>query len=599
MKHLRFLLLAIGLIALLAPARTGKVDDSRRKKARYFMMEGARQMALDNPSGAYEMFKRAYRVDSAYEDAAVAYGTQRLTLQNSVMEEDGEVDASLRMIRAFVDRYPGDFFEAEYYAYLASHLDTADEAIRIYERNDSLFPERTGPLLRLAEAYMQGGNLEKAISALDRYERREGKSVNLSALKVRYLLSMQDSAGALHETAQLVASNPRDPMHLLFKGGVLDAVGKQDSALAVLLEAEGLAPDNGAVKMALADFYSKRGDSVAYDRKIYEALISEDFNLNQKGTVLASYLQRLINEKSNTLRGDTLFNVLNAQYPHEPLVLDLAARYAAAKGDFDKAAEQISYAIDMDMGNDKYWTQLLTYYMGAEKYDMVEESYHKAMDHVAISENIVFIRGSALSLGGKYEEAVRVYGDLLAMIDSAFSPTDTTVAREVMNRLGVDDLDKLSNIYQLIGDTYYQAKRLDDTYRAYDMSLYFMPDNSATLNNYAYFLSENKGDLKKALDMSERSNIVSPDNPTFLDTYAWILFRSGKYSDAAAKQARALELAEKEGEVSSELYSHYGDILFMNGQPEEALEYWKKALEKSPDDDLLQRKVKNKTFFYE
>lgn len=599
MKQLRFLLLAIGLIALLAPARTGQPSDSKRKKARYFMMEGARQMALDNAAGAYEMFKRAYRTDPSYEDAAVALGTQRLALQNPALEEDDEVDASLGMIRAFVDRYHGDFFEAEYYAYLASHLDTGSEAIRIYERNDSLFPERTATLLRLAEAYMQEEDLPKAMSALDRYERREGMSVNLSALKVRYLLSLQDTAGSISEAERLVADNPRDPMRILFKGGVLDAIGKQDSALKVLLEAESIAPGNGAVKMSLADFYSKRGDSTAYDRKIYEALISEDFNLNQKGTVLATYLQRLINEKSNTLRGDTLFNVLNAQYPHEPLVLDLAARYAAAKGDFDKAAEQISYAIDMDMGNDKYWTQLLTYYMGGEKYDLVEETYNKSLDHVALSEDLIFIRGSALSLSGKYEEAIKVYGDLLALVDSAFSPTDSVVPREAMNRLQVEDLDKLSTIYQMIGDTYYQAKHLDNTYRAYDMSLYFMPDNSVTLNNYAYFLSENKGDLKKALEMSEKSNIVNPENPTYMDTYAWILFRSGKYSEAAEKQAKAIEIAEGNNDVSSELYSHYGDILFMNGDPDKALEYWKKALEKSPDDKLLQRKVKNKTFFYE
>ena len=36
----------------------------------------------------------------------------------------------------------------------------------------------------------------------------------------------------------------------------------------------------------------------------------------------------------------------------------------------------------------------------------------------------------------------------------------------------------------------------------------------------------------------------------------------------------------------------------MNGEPDEALEFWKQALEENPDNELLRRKVKNKTFFF-
>ena len=51
--------------------------------------------------------------------------------------------------------------------------------------------------------------------------------------------------------------------------------------------------------------------------------------------------------------------------------------------------------------------------------------------------------------------------------------------------------------------------------------------------------------------------------------------------------------------TSADVRSHYGDILFMNQQPEKALEQWQKALELNPDSDLLKRKVENKTYFYE
>lgn len=37
----------------------------------------------------------------------------------------------------------------------------------------------------------------------------------------------------------------------------------------------------------------------------------------------------------------------------------------------------------------------------------------------------------------------------------------------------------------------------------------------------------------------------------------------------------------------------------MNGEPKEAVEFWKKALELDPDNALIQKKVKHKTYFYE
>ena len=62
----------------------------------------------------------------------------------------------------------------------------------------------------------------------------------------------------------------------------------------------------------------------------------------------------------------------------------------------------------------------------------------------------------------------------------------------------------------------------------------------------------------------------------------------------AIEQVLELGTIEKDADV----FKHAGDIYFMNGNPDDALLYWKKALDLEPDDELLQRKVKNKTFFF-
>ena len=74
-----------------------------------------------------------------------------------------------------------------------------------------------------------------------------------------------------------------------------------------------------------------------------------------------------------------------------------------------------------------------------------------------------------------------------------------------------------------------------------------------------------------------------------------MLFKRKEYTEAKEMIDGALTNTD---EPTGEIYEHAGDIYFMNGQPEEALDFWKKALALDPDNMLLKKKVKHKTFFY-
>ena len=58
------------------------------------------------------------------------------------------------------------------------------------------------------------------------------------------------------------------------------------------------------------------------------------------------------------------------------------------------------------------------------------------------------------------------------------------------------------------------------------------------------------------------------------------------------------EAIANEEHPTAELWEHAGDIYFMCGSPDEALDFWKKALALDPSSEMLQRKVKHKTYFY-
>ena len=80
-------------------------------------------------------------------------------------------------------------------------------------------------------------------------------------------------------------------------------------------------------------------------------------------------------------------------------------------------------------------------------------------------------------------------------------------------------------MHHLLGDT-------KSAYKAYDKALKIDPSYAPVLNNYAYYLSEEGKQLKKARSMSKKTIEAEPDNATYLDTYGWILHLLGKIGRA-------------------------------------------------------------------
>lgn len=108
---------------------------------------------------------------------------------------------------------------------------------------------------------------------------------------------------------------------------------------------------------------------------------------------------------------------------------------------------------------------------------------------------------------------------------------------------------------------------------------------------------------------------AEPENSTFLDTYAWVMFKKRDYQRAKELIDQALSIClrnedgeesvtdenaeESENAISAEIYDHAGDIYFMSGNPAEAVEFWGKALELDPDNERIRRKHTNRAYFYE
>ena len=537
--------------------------DDTRGKARYYFTQGSVEASRNNMAQAYEYFKKAYELDTTYSDASFTYGNQRLFVRNDTLQSNPELKRSLALMQKYVDTNPQDIYAVQMYGYVTTALDTVEESIRVYEKAYELMPRETQLLPQLAEAYMRSMKSDKAINTLEKYESIEGKSKDVSLKKISFMLTSKDTLGAINEAELLIAANPRDPFSRIIKGNLYEVIGNMDSVVKAYKEAEMLAPENGAVKMSLAQYYRSIGDSVMLDNMIYEALLSEEFELEDKLGILGDYLQKLLDEDGNRQRGDHLFSILQSQYPYEPDVMDMAARYAGAKGDYEGAAEAIGYAIDMDPANERYWLMLLSYDITRKKYDQAVTDYGKAIEHIEPTLQLKNIYAAAVSMLEDTKKAEDILTGLLEETDQRLKSFESTKddLEGVRSSLDYDGLVWVSSLFCMLGDLYYKGGEADKGFKEYENSLYFLSDNALTLNNFAYFLSEENMELEKAKKMSRRSLDLVENNATYLDTYAWILYKMGEYQEAMDYMKLALELAGEAGDENEEYKIHYDAIL--------------------------------------
>ena len=94
---------------------------------------------------------------------------------------------------------------------------------------------------------------------------------------------------------------------------------------------------------------------------------------------------------------------------------------------------------------------------------------------------------------------------------------------------------------------------------AYTALLRFEPRNYMLMNNLAWHLCISGGDLDRAEQLSRQTIMAEPLNPTFLDTYAWILYLKGDYKTAFTYIQSAMEKAPLE--AKKEITEHYKAIL--------------------------------------
>jgi tetratricopeptide (TPR) repeat protein len=213
-----------------------------------------------------------------------------------------------------------------------------------------------------------------------------------------------------------------------------------------------------------------------------------------------------------------------------------------------------------------------------QDYDKVIAYCRPAQQYNPTEMLFYYFQGLAHFQKGEKDEALETFQKGVSQINSESNP------------------EIVSDFYVIMGDILHEKGRDAEAFAAYDSCLQWKPDNIGCLNNYAYYLSEMGKDLNKAEQMSYKTIKDQPDNSTYLDTYAWILFRQKRYEEAKIYIDQAIK---NDTTLSNVVIEHAGDIYAMAGDMEKALEFWQRAVREGNDSAVLQRKIKLKKYIEE
>ncbi|MCQ2267164.1 MAG: hypothetical protein MJZ40_05590 [Bacteroidaceae bacterium] len=134
--------------------------------------------------------------------------------------------------------------------------------------------------------------------------------------------------------------------------------------------------------------------------------------------------------------------------------------------------------------------------------------------------------------------------EALEACQRGFNRIDT----ERISVLDASQRDMCVELYSFAGDLYTNTGNIEAALEAYELAISLDSTRLYVLNNYAYQLAELGRDLDRAAQLSRLTVEAEPDNATFLDTYAWILYRQRCYREAREYIERAQRLLQEEDE---------------------------------------------------
>lgn len=587
--------------------------DKARAKARYYLHAAIEELNGNNLYEYYELVKHASQADTSWSVAGAEKA--KLMYQMSAFDALEPSDSAyvIRQFGRYVAEHPENTDQAMSYAYLLSIL-CGDwlGAASVYEKIVEGHPWMTNVHELLIDAYINADSTGKALDALDRYERREGATTASIAKRTNIYLHSKDTVKAQDFLDSYLKSNTDNPDAWILKGVLAKERQQTDSAIKYYERALQTDPTNSTLKYRMSIMLGDAGDTIRSGRLMGEVLEGTDIGPEMKEELLTNYV------KANFRPGNdsTLLSLISRYKENElptPELYDMEEIVRYTYNDTTGLLNMLYEKMDVMPADTNAVYSLMNYKLGFGMQDDVIKEYPAMVKRLGketpASMQMLML---AYNNNNDYQEAIDIalkgLREMLPGYDTSidlYRGNDSIAALylDIINKsiadqtltanLAFTDMLVAANNFGHLKDTLQSAN-------VFEQLIYLFPDMPTPYNDYAYMLALYGGDLDKAADMVTKALNSDSDNPAFLDTYAYILFKKKEYDRALLYQEKVVgTLGEgaEDDKTNADLFDHYGDILFFNGKLDEAVASWEKALRLDPDNELIKRKITFKTYY--
>lgn len=557
MKVKEFIIIGIAGLALMGsscnrkstPSLTGIAKGKGFDKATfdYVYVEAIKQKLSGNMGEALKYFEQCEKMDPAND--AVYYQMAQIVLSN------GDLENGKKYIKKAVELDPVNIWYMMMLAGTYYQEGKTDSAIIIYENALKKYPEREELMFTLGNLYSENKKYDKASEIFNRLDNKYGINERSTLANVRNFLKAGQTHEALGIVKKLIGEYPEEILYNGLLAEIYREQGQKEKAMEVydaLMESN---PDNPETQLSLCEFLIRERKYEELLRLINVVTLNENINREEKISLFAEILENeeLIKEKENEI--SLALMVLEAAFPGDPIILLLRPELYQKKGRLYEAGERLEEIITLTPENYYAWEKLLLVYLDNGDFKNLE----KRGEQCATKFNRSFLAKMLYATG-------------------AAENKNYNVALEEVRKaeiLAGNNEDMLMQVLSTRADIYYRMKDYQKAFSIYEDALNKNMEDVTLLNNYAYYLAEQNIKLKEAERMARKVIEKEKDNYTFLDTYAWVLYKRGKLKDAEKIMQTIIDNSENK---DAEYYEHMGFIKMKRKKCEKAVENWEIAL---------------------
>ncbi|PZR37251.1 MAG: hypothetical protein DI538_12870 [Azospira oryzae] len=571
-----FIISSVSSYAQNKKRRAGEVrSEPRLREAEFFFTEAEKYFILEDYTKALLYYQRTAELNP--ENGTVHYKIaevlSRGAKQDDLIRASISIETALRLEK-----------KNKYFYLLASNIYNSltqfGKSVQVLETMMKEIPNTEDYLYELAAIYQYDRQPDEALKVYNKAESILGINEVSSLNKQRIYLEQGKTEEAIREGEKLMEAFPDEERLVLGFAETLSQNGQAAKAIPYVEKYLKENPDAGSAKMLLAGLYRDTRQEDKARQYILSVFDDPSVEVSSKVLMLGVYSTQLSDQLSKKVSDPSLesftlslFEKLKKTNPNDANVhLVGGDLYLAMKKNNEARAEYLK-SIRLGSTSFEVWQNLLYLESQTNELDSLIKHSEEGLELFPNQGMLYYFNGYANLRKKHYREAA--------------------TSLEQAKKLSSSNTNLLQEINSMLGETYNGTREYAKSDKAYDDALLINPYNDLILNNYSYYLALRKENLEKAEKMAAQIIKNNPDNPSYLDTYAWVLFMREKYKEAK----KVMEKAINGGQVSATHFEHYGDILFQLGDIDGAVKQWQKAKGMSSDHELIDKKIANRRLY--